>query len=242
MSDNVKNTDFNRTTEAGRKAQPGQDAASAALQAAARAARPVMAQASEGAARTVDQASEGAARTVDQAKEAGETIVKTVERTTDAATDISRRVADQGREVMLLGVRTAAGVNSRIADINYDRGQDLMTSAARAMDVYCGASESAAENMQALFASYLTLGCGIQRMQHAWLDMLGQAVEHATHKPQDLLRCKSLVEFAEVQRDLYVGAISHAFESSSTLLDLAGQTARDAMRPLHARRDVAARA
>jgi hypothetical protein len=68
--------------------------------------------------------------------------------------------------------------------------------------------------------------------------LLDRAVDRATHKPQDLLRCKTLEEFAEVQRDLYLDAVNHALESSTTLLtllQLAAQTAQQAMRPLHGR-------
>jgi hypothetical protein len=57
-------------------------------------------------------------------------------------------------------------------------------------------------------------------------------MESAAHKPQDLLRCKNMVELAEVQRDLYLDAINHAFESTSRLLEMAGRTAQDAVRPL----------
>jgi hypothetical protein len=46
------------------------------------------------------------------------------------------------------------------------------------------------------------------------------------------LRCKNATEVAEMQRDLYLDAINHAFESTSRLLDLAGRTAQDAVRPL----------
>lgn len=48
----------------------------------------------------------------------------------------------------------------------------------------------------------------------------------------DLLRCKSPEQFAEVQRNLYLGAVNRAVE---TLLQLAVQTAQQAMRPLPAR-------
>ena len=81
----------------------------------------------------------------------------------------------------------------------------------------------------------MTFGRGLQSMQHAWLEMMDHTMEHAAHKPQDLLRCKNMVELAEVQRDLYLDAINHAFESTSRLLDIAGRTAQDAVRPLHAR-------
>ena len=72
-------------------------------------------------------------------------------------------------------------------------------------------------------------------MQHAYLEMLDRAVDQAAHKPQALLRAKSLEEFAEVQRDLYLDAVNRAVESSTTLLQIAAQTAQQAMRPLQAR-------
>jgi hypothetical protein len=46
------------------------------------------------------------------------------------------------------------------------------------------------------------------------------------------LRCKNIIELAEVQRDLYIDALNHAFESTSRLLDIASRTAQDAVRPL----------
>ncbi len=104
------------------------------------------------------------------------------------------------------------------------------------MDIYHDASERSAERVQALFSSAMMMSRGLQSMQQAWLEMVDHSMEHATHKPQDLLRCKNLVELAEVQRDLYLDALNHAFESTSRLLDLAGRTAQDAVRPLQAKR------
>jgi hypothetical protein len=132
----------------------------------------------------------------------------------------------------LMGVRTAAGVGSRVADIGLDRGHHLLASATHAMDIYRDASERSAERVQALFSSYLTFGRGLQAMQHAWLEIVDQTIENAAHKPQDLLRCKNMVEVAEVQRDLYIGTINHALESTTRLLEMAGRTAQDAARPL----------
>ena len=131
-----------------------------------------------------------------------------------------------------MGVRTAAGVGSRVADINFGRGHHLLASAAQAMDIYRDASERSAERVKALFSSYVTFGRGLQDLQHAWLEMVDHTIENATHKPQDLLRCKNIVELAEVQRDLYIDAVNHAFESTSRLLDIAGRTAQEAVRPL----------
>jgi len=108
----------------------------------------------------------------------------------------------------------------------------MLNSTVHALDVYRDATERSAERVHALFSSYVTLGRGLQQMQHAWLEMVDHSLQTASHKPQDLLRCKNLVELAEVQRGLYLDTINHAVESGSRLLEMAGRAAQDAARPL----------
>jgi hypothetical protein len=188
------------------------------------------------AARTaLGQGEESAQQATEELYGVGEAVAETVVRTADAAVEMGQRVAEQGREVMFLGVRAAAGMNGRMADAGYGRSHRVLGAAVRALDIYREAGDSTAENVQALFSAYVTLGRGAQKMQHACLELLDRAVDYATHKPRDLLRCKTLEEFAEVQRDLYLDAVNHALESSTTLLQLATQTAQQAMRPLQAR-------
>lgn len=168
----------------------------------------------------------------DRAMAASQSMTETVAETAHAAASMSSKAAEQSREVMMMGVRTAAGVGSRVADMSFGRGHHLLASTAQAMDIYRDASERSAERVQALFSSCMTFGRGLQHMQHAWLEMVDTTLENAAHKPQDLLRCNNIVELAEVQRDLYIDAINHAFESTSRLLQIAGRTAQDAVRPL----------
>jgi hypothetical protein len=184
---------------------------------------------------SISEASHAAQNGAERAKDVAQSITETVAETANAATNMSTKAAEQSREVMLMGMRTAAGVSSRVADISYGRGHHLLASAAQAMDIYRDASEKSAERVQALFSSYMTFGRGLQHMQHALLEMVDHSIENATHKPQDILRCKNMVELAEVQRDLYIDAINHAFESTSRLLEIAGRTAQDAVRPLQSR-------
>ena len=169
------------------------------------------------------------------AREAAHTVSETVAEAVDTATAMSSKVVDETREAMMIGVRTAAGVGSRVADISMGRSHHMLSSAARTMDIYHDASERSAERVQALFSSWMAIGRGFQQMQHAWLEMCDHALEHAAHKPQDLLQCKTMVEVAEVQRDLYIDAVDHALESSSRLLEMMNHTARDAVRPLQSR-------
>jgi hypothetical protein len=216
MSETTKATDATKRTtdQAARFTQTGVDAAAKSTRDA------------------INETAQAGQNGAERAKETAQSITETVAETAHAAANLSSRAADQSREAMLIGVRTAAGVGSRVADINFGRSRDLMSSAAHAMDVYRDASERSAERVQALFSSVMMMGRGVQTMQHAWFEMIDHTMEHAAHKPQDLLRCKNVVELAEVQRDLYLDAINHAFESTSRLLDLAGRTVQDAVRPL----------
>jgi hypothetical protein len=178
------------------------------------------------------EAAHAAENPLGRAGEATQGINETVVKTAGAAAHLSSKAAEKGREVLLMGVRTAAGVGSQVADIGFGRGHHLLASAAHAMDIYREASERSAERARALFTSYMTFGRGLQHMQHAWLEMFDHTMGNAAHKPQNLLRCKNIVELAEVQRDLYVDAVNHAIESTSRLLDIAGRVAQDAVKPL----------
>jgi len=181
---------------------------------------------------SIDETSKFAQHTADRAKDAGQGMTETVAGTVQAATNMSSKMAEQSRDAMLMGVRTAADVGGKVADINFGRSHHMMSSAAHAMDIYRDAAEQSAGRMQALMTSAMTLGRGLTSMQHAWFEMVDHSMEATAHKPQDLLRCKTMVEVAEVQRDLYLDALNHAFESTNRLLEMAGRTAQDAMRPL----------
>jgi hypothetical protein len=219
---------MSETTKPAETAKKAQDSTARSSQAAIEAVGKAT---KESISETNQMAQNGA----DNAKEAGQKITETVAETATAAAHMSSKAADQSREVMMMGMRTAADVGSRVADISFDRGHHIMSSAVQAMDIYRDASERSAERAQSLFSSALIFGRGLQQMQKTLLEIIDHTMETAAHKPQDLLRCKNIVELAEVQRDLYLDAVNHAFESTTRLLDLASRTAQDAVRPLQSR-------
>jgi S-methylmethionine-dependent homocysteine/selenocysteine methylase len=169
---------------------------------------------------------------VDHSNEASHLTAETVARAVDTAAAMSSKVVEEAREAMMAGVRTVASVGGHVANISFDRGHNLLASATHTMDIYRDASERSADGIQALFSSWMAMGRGLQQMQHTCLEIFDESMEHAVHKPQDLLRCKTIAEVAEVQRDLYVDAVSQAITSSSRLLEMMNNAARDAMRPL----------
>jgi hypothetical protein len=89
--------------------------------------------------------------------------------------------------------------------------------------------------MQALLGSYANLGRGLERYQRAYLDLLHRSVGSMVHRQQDLLRASSPVQFAEIQRAIYLESVNALFTYNATLLNIAGEIARDTVQPLQER-------
>jgi hypothetical protein len=186
---------------------------------------------------------EGVVRSaVDESDQLAENVADVVARTADSAADITRRVADQGREVIWLGMRAAAGMNGRLADVGIGGSHRVLEQASRVVEIYSQASAATADNLRLMFNAYLSLTHGLQQTQHTWLSLLDATINDAAHKPQDMLRCTSMVDFANAQRELYVNAVERAVEASATLLQLGERVAREAVAPLREKARTNARA
>ncbi|MBV9736503.1 MAG: phasin family protein [Acidisphaera sp.] len=174
-------------------------------------------------------------QTAEQAREIGQRSADAVAETTDAMVDVTRHAASRSQEAMRLGLRAVAGAHRPLTEATYNQSQRMLQASARVSDLYREAAESAADDVQALIASYSQLGRGMQQLQHACFDLMHRSVERTSSKQQDLLRAGSPVEFAEIQRDLYLDTVDGLFEASTTLLQLAGRIAQEAVRPLQDR-------
>jgi Phasin protein len=178
---------------------------------------------------------EAADRATDQAQDMGEKGAEVAAQATNTAAGVARRAAEQGRETFGRGLRTMAGASLPLAEQGYGEGRRLVETSARVADVYRKAADDTAGDVQALVATYSQLGQGLQRMQTAYFDLMQRSLARARRQPQDLLRCKTPVEFAEVQKDLFADGVAFMMESSTTLLRLAGEVVQSAAGPLEGR-------
>jgi hypothetical protein len=178
---------------------------------------------------------DAADRATDEAQEMGEKGAGLTAQAVNTAAGVAGRAAEQGRETLGRGLRTVAEASIPLAEKSFGEGRRMVEASAHVADVYSKAANDTAEDMQALVASYAQLGQGLQRMQTAYFDLMQRSLARAKRQPQDLLRCKSPVEFAEVQKDLFTDGVAFMMESSTTLLRLAGQVVQGAAGPLEAR-------
>ena len=163
------------------------------------------------------------------------TVTDATRRTADAAAETAQRATDQGREAIVSGLRAVANAQGPLADAGFEQSRRALEITSRVTDVYRQAAERAADDVHALFDSWMSLGRGLQRWQQAYADALRQSLESVAEKRQNMLQTDSPVHFAEVQRDLYVDLVSNTVQASTKLLELAGQIVQDSVRPLQER-------
>jgi hypothetical protein len=228
--------------ENGERDQPDRGRLHAVADQTADAARQVGDKGADLAKRAVQTAADAGRRTAEAATQLGEKVTGAVKGTTETAIDatqrtaeVARNTADKGREATLSGFRAIAGVQAPLADAGFEQSRRALEVTSAMTDVYRQAAERAAGDVRALFDCWTNLGRGMQQWQHAYVDAVQRSIESMARKRQDLVQANSPVQFAELQRDLYVDFVSHTAKVSTTLLQLAGQIAHDAVRPLQER-------
>lgn len=176
-----------------------------------------------------------AGQTARDARSIGKSTAEAAAHTTDVAADMIRRVADQGQEAARLGLRAMAGAQAPLAAVSYDQSRRVVEATARVTEVYHAAAQRTADDVQALVGSFANLGRGLQQYQHAYLDLISRSMKSVSHKRQDLFRVNSSVEFAEIQRDIYLDTVNSLLTGSTTLLQIVGQITQGAVQPLQER-------
>jgi hypothetical protein len=172
---------------------------------------------------------------VENARAIGASVVDTVARSTGAAFEMTQKIAERGGDAVWQGFCAAAGANGGLVDLGYRRSHRVLEQSARTLEIYREAGEATAEHLQALFASGVSLTRGMQEMQLVTLRIFDHAAERNASRPQRLLHCKSMIDVAEMQRELCVDSINYALEAGSALLQIAGRVAQEATRPLQGR-------
>jgi Phasin protein len=174
-------------------------------------------------------------RGADAAKRSVDTSADATRRTAELTADAAQRAADQGREATIAGLRAVAGIQGPLADAGFEQSRRALETTSGMTEVYRQGAERAADDVRALFESWMSLGRGLQQWQQAYFDAVRQSMDIVSGKRRDLGQTDSPRQFAEVQRDLYVDLVNSALRGSTTLLQLTAQIAQEAVRPLQER-------
>jgi len=108
--------------------------------------------------------------------------------------------------------------------------------AERSADTAARATEEAARtagDLTGAFAnSYSVFADGIQELQHGYWRIVQQSVDIAASAPAEMMRCRSMTDLSELQREIFHKYLDGVVDVNRTLMDVSARVAGNAVKPL----------
>ncbi len=142
---------------------------------------------------------------------------------------------DNGRagNVAYLTARSAEALLGKAKEAAGAGARKLMRDAVEAATLYQQMLVDSVNTMTMARESCLGFANALNQVQFLYLDTLRRAGRHDGRRSYlDFLHCRSLVDIAELQRDVYQGTVKDAVEISTSALRIMGEASRDAIAPL----------
>jgi len=159
-------------------------------------------------------------RTAGTMRQAAQTGAEMVRRTTD--------VANRGLEAAAEGQRRMLGNGAEQAN----RMGNVM---AHATSILSDTAQETSGDVQALMMSTRAAVSRMQDAQRAWLEFLTRNAQASARLPQELIRCRSVQDIAELQSRFVRESVNVLLDGSAEILRATGRAAEDALRPLEER-------
>jgi hypothetical protein len=176
----------------------------------------------EAAARKAErEATEQAAAAERQARRSARAAARKVGETAERAVD----TLAHGVSVAEGGVRRAAGALTTQA-------QNAAGSAREALTAYTDTVREAGGDLQTLGESSRVALSVVGELRTAWMGWARKAIRANVGATQQLIRCRSVREIAELQRDLVGTQMRELLDGSRQVLQVAERTAQKAVQPL----------
>ena len=154
-----------------------------------------------------------------------------------AAERTTRQAAEKAAETTARGAATVKdSARQTIADIA-KRTQQVATDSQEAIAIYNQTSRTIREDLQAVGASSTVSAGAATEIYSVWMDYVSSAARINATASQQLLRCKSIRDVAELQRGFATSALSSMMERNAKVFEIARRTSTKAMGTLGARLD-----
>jgi len=201
----------------------------------------------EGAVAEAEQAKrdakrEEAAQARRQAEEAerAEEAQRQVARAQRAAERSTREAAEKAVDTIERGAASVQDSARQVTANIAERAQRVASETRDAMTVYSETTRDIAEDLQAVRASSAASVEAVSDAYTAWMEWASKAARTNAEVSQQLLRCRSVRQVAEVQREFATRTMRNWMEASTKVLETAQHSSRQALRPLDGRLNGAA--
>lgn len=104
-----------------------------------------------------------------------------------------------------------------------------------AAEIYGETAQFTADDLHAIATCTSIAAGGMNEFRAAWMDWLNRNLRAGARVSQQIMRCGTLQELAEVQRDFLEESIGSLLQGGAQLLRISGRIAEEARRPIEAR-------
>jgi hypothetical protein len=179
---------------------------------------------------------EAAARKAErEAAEQAAAAEKEARRSARAAARRAGETAERAVDTLAHGVSVAEVSVRRAAGAITSQAQNAAVSAREAVTAYSDTVRETGGDLQTLGESSKVVLSVATELRSAWFAWARKAIRANMDASQQLLKCRSVRELAELQRDLASTQMRELLDGSREVLQVAGRTAQKAIQPIDKR-------
>ena len=175
---------------------------------------------------------EAAARQTEEQAAAAEQAAMRAQRT--AARKVGE-TAERAADTVAHGVSVAEGGVRRVAGAITSQAQSTAGSAREALGTYQDTAREAGTDLQALGTSSGAALSAFSELQSVWTGWAAKALRVNLDAMQQLVKCRSLQDVAEVQRNVVSSQFHEIVERRREVLHITDRTVKKALQPLDSR-------
>ena len=184
-----------------------------------------------------DEKREEGAQAKRQAEEAEHAAAaeRAAARDREAAERTAQEATEKAAHTM---ARSAAPVqdNARQVTANIEeRTQQVASETREAMTVYSDSSQKILDALQAVRATSTVSAGAVAEIHSAWMEWFGSAARINADASQQLMKCKTVAQVAELQKEFVTNALRNWMEGNAKILQIAQRTSKQALGPLDGR-------
>ena len=175
-----------------------------------------------------------AKRQADEAEQAAEAQRAAV-RAQKTADRITREATEKVVDTIADGAASVHDNTRKVTASIMERVQHAASETRNAMTVYSDSAQTIADDLQAIRATTAVSVEGMSEIYSAWMDWYSKAASTNANASQQLFRCNTFMQVAELQRQFVTTAMRNWMEGSTKVLQITQRASKQALRPLDGR-------
>lgn len=152
-----------------------------------------------------------------------------------SAEDRPERVVEGAAAALRHGAETATEGAKRVTQRAAEQAERGSRTVLAAAEIYSETAQLTTEDLQAIATCSTVAAGGLTEIRHAWMDWFGRSLRTSARASQDLFRCTTIEQLADVQRNFLKESFDNLLEGSAQMLRISGRISEDAGRPIEDR-------